>query len=248
MISRIYMLIKVFDKEEYADAFIQKGEMFCKTLGDFKKIEDDDVRGDAYEGVTDWHQPDQVTLTLSYKDNDGVEQSLPVEYLAGPVIFQNNGYDPLNLYCMYAVTIPEFKESYETEDERVRAVEKINAMLNERSTLSAELLSLGDFSVIVFKVENFITRVKEAAKSQNLAYWNGVVKYYDPDTFHGSFEGLEAVFRKRNIYAYQNEFRFAFGSHEPEGEKTIRVGSLSGIAFKVLTKEINHTVQIKLAE
>lgn len=124
MSSRIYMLIKVFDKEEYVDAFIQKGEMFCRTLGDFKKIIDDYVRGDAYEAVTDWHQPDQITLTFSYKDNDGVEHSFPAEGLGGPVVMQNNGYDFLNLYCMYAVKVPEFEESYETEDERVSVVEK----------------------------------------------------------------------------------------------------------------------------
>ncbi|MGZ8935548.1 MAG: hypothetical protein ACXW04_11685 [Methylobacter sp.] len=248
MSSRIYMLIKVFDKEEHADAFIQKGDMFCRTLGDFKKIEDDDVRGDSYEGVTDWHQPDQITLTISYKDNDGVEHSFPVEGLAGPVVMQNNGYDRLNLYCMYAVKVPEFEESYETEDERVRVVEKINAMLKERSTLSEEVLSLGEFSVVVYQVEDFINRVKQAAKSQSLACWNRVIKYYDPDTFHGNFKELEAVFRKRNIYAHQNEYRFAFGSHEPEGVKTISVGPLDGIAFKVPTKEINHKVQIRLVE
>ena len=248
MSSRIYMLIKVFDKEEYADAFIQKGEMFCRTLGGFKKIEDDDVRGDAYEGVTDWLQPDQITLTISYKDNDGVEHSFPAEGLAGPVVMQNNGYDRLNLYCMYAVKVPEFEESYETEDEKVRVVEKINTMLKERSTLSEEVLSLGEFSVVVYQVEDFIYRVKQAAKSQSLACWNGSIKYYDTDTFHGSFKELEAAFRKRNIYAHQNEYRFAFGSHEPEGVKTIRVGSLDGIAFKVPTKEINDKVQIKLVE
>jgi hypothetical protein len=31
MTTRIYMLIKVFNKEEYADAFIQKGELFCQA-------------------------------------------------------------------------------------------------------------------------------------------------------------------------------------------------------------------------
>jgi hypothetical protein len=104
------------------------------------------------------------------------------------------------------------------------------------------------FQWLFYQVEDFIYRVKQAAKSQSLACWNGVIKYYDPDTFHGSFKELEAVFRKRNIYAHQNEHRFAFGSHGPEGVKTIRVGSLDEIAFKVSTKEINHTVQIKLAE
>lgn len=248
MSSRIYMLIKIFDKEEYADAFIQKGEMFCRTLGDFKKIEDDSGRGDPYEGVTDWHQPDQISLTISYKDEDGVEHSLPIEGLAGPVVMGNTGYDRLNLYCMYVVKVPEFEESYETEEERVRIVEKINSMLKERSTLSEEVLSLGEFAVVVYQVEDFIDRVKQVAKSQNFACWNRTIEYYDPDTFHGSFKELEAVFRKRDIYAHQNEYRFAFGSHEPEDAKTVSVGSLNGIAFKVPTKEINDKVQIKLAE
>jgi len=248
MSSRIYLLIKVFDKEEYADAFIQKGEMFCRTLGEFKKIEDSGVRGDAYEGVTDWHQPDQISLTISYKDGDGVEHSLPIEGLAGPVVMQNTGYDRLNLYCTYAVKAPEFEESYETEEERIRIVEKINSMLKDFSTLSEEVLALGEFSVIVYQVEDFIDRVKQAVKSQNFACWNGAIKYYDPDIFHGSFKELEAVFRKRNIYAHQNEYSFAFGSHEPEGARTINVGSLNGIDFKISTKEINNKVQIKLAE
>lgn len=248
MISRIYMLIKVFTEEAHADAFIQKGEMFCRTLGDFKKIEDDGVRGDAYEGVTDWHQPDKITLTISYKDKDGVEHALPLKDLAGPVVIGNTGYDRLNLYCMYAVKAPEFEESFETEEERVCIVEKINAMLKEMSTLSDEVLSLGGFAVVVYQVKDFIDRVKEAAKAQKVACWNGLITYYDPDTFHGSFEETEAIFKKRKLYAHQNEYRFAFGSHEPESEKTFFVGSLDGIAIKVPTAEINARVQLKLAE
>ena len=246
--SRIYLLIKVFDKEEYADAFLNKGGMFCRTLGDFKRIEDDGVRGDAYEGVTHWHQPDQVTLTIAYKDKDGVEHTLPLKDLAGPVVVQNNGYERLNLYCMYAAKVQEFEESYDTEEERVRIVEKINSMLKEKSTLSDEMLSLGEFAVVVYQVEDFIDRVQKSATAQNLACWNGGVKYYDPASFHGSFKELEAVFSKRNIYAHQNEYRFVFGSHEPEGVKTINIGSLEGIAFKISTKEIKDKVQIKLSE
>ncbi len=104
MSSRIYLLIKVFDKEEHADAFIQKGAMYCNTLGYFKKYEDE-LRGDAYEGITDWHQPDQITLTISYKDNDGVDQTHIVTGLASPVTMGHHGFDSLNLYCMYAIKV-----------------------------------------------------------------------------------------------------------------------------------------------
>lgn len=248
MTTRVYLLIKVFDKEEYADAFIQKGELFCRPLGDFKLVDDDAVRGDPYEAVTDWHQPDQIKLIITFKDKDGIEKTFPIEKLAGPLIIQNNGYDRLNLYCMYAVKVQEFEESYETEEERVAIVDKINAMLKEKSTLSDEVLSLGEFAVVVYQVEDFIARVRKAAQENDFACWNGLIRYYDPNTFHGSFKELEAVFRKRKIYKHQNEYRFAFGSHKPEGVKFINLGSLEGIAVKVKTREINEKIKLKLAE
>jgi hypothetical protein len=248
MTSQIYMLIKVFDKEEYADAFIQKGELFCRTLGDFKNIDEEDRRGDRFEAVTDWHQPDQIKLTITYKDNDGVEKSFLIEKLAGPLTIQNNGYDRLNLYCMYAVKAQEFEESYETEEERIAIVHKINSMLKERSTLSDEVLLLGEFAVVVYQVEEFIGRVKKAAKDKNFACWNGLIGYYDPDTFHGSFKEHESIFRKRNVYEHQNEYRFAFGSHEAEGTKMMHIGSLDGIAIKIPTKDINEKIELKIIE
>jgi hypothetical protein len=247
-ILELYLLIKIFDKEEYADAFIKSGELFCRSLGDFKRIEDDGARGDVYEGVTGWHQPGRISLSISFKDKDGVERTLPIEKLAGPVVIQNIGYDRLNVYCMYAVTVPEFEEPYETEEERLRAVEKINAMLKEKSTLSDKALSLGEFAVVVCQVGNFLSRVNKAAAAKNFTCWNGAIEYYDPKTFHGTFGDFEALFRKRNTYEHQNEYRFAFGSHEPEGTKTIRVGSLEDIAFKIRTCEINEKLQLKLAD
>lgn len=248
MTKRIYLLIKFFDKEEYADAFIEKGELYCRTLGDFKKIDEEDGRGDKFEAVTDWHQPDQIKLTITYTDNDGVEKTIPIEKLAGPLTIQYNGYDRLNLYCMYAVEVPEFEESYEAEEERLAIVEKINRMLKEKSTLSDEVLSLGEFAVVVFQVEDFIGRVKKAAQEKHFACWNGLIRYYDPNTFHGSFQELESVFRKRNIYEHQHEYRFAFGSHEAEGVKVLHLGALDGIAVKAPTRDINGLIQLKVVE
>ena len=128
------------------------------------------------------------------------------------------------------------------------SLKKINLMLKERGTLSNEVLSFGKFAVVVYQVEKFIDKVKKVAKEKNLACWNGLISYYDPDEFHGSFKEIETVFRKRNIYEHQNEYRFAFGSHEPVGVKVLHLGSLEGIAIKVLTGEINDKMQLKLVE
>ncbi len=149
---------------------------------------------------------------------------------------------------MYAVKIPDFEESYETEEERVLAVEKINAMLKVRSTLSDEMMAMGKFAVVVYRVEDFIDKVEIAAHEREYACWKGAVKYFDPDTFHGSFKEIESVFMKRNVYSYQNEYRFVFGSHEPEGAKAIQVGALDSIAIKIPTNEFNEKFEMKLEE
>ena len=44
-------LIKTFDKEEYAQSFIQNGEMLFRHIRYFNQIEDNQVRGDSEEGL-----------------------------------------------------------------------------------------------------------------------------------------------------------------------------------------------------
>lgn len=248
MTQKIFLLIKVFDKEEHADAFIQKGEMFCKTIGQFKRIEGDAARGDQFEAPADWHQPDRISLTLSFKTPDGEEKSFPLEGLAGPVVTQRTAHDRLNVFCMYAVTVRDFEESYETEEERLRVVEKINSMLKVQATLGEEMLSLGEHAVLVFKVGDFIDKVVKAAKLEGYSSWRGLVDYFDPDIFHGSFGEIESVFKKRSGYSYQKEFRFVFDSSKPDGEKTLHVGPLDGMALKLKTGEINSKLELKLAK
>lgn len=248
MTKKIFLLIKVFDKEEHADAFIQKGEMFCKTIGQFKRIEGDVARGDQFEAPSDWFQPDGISLTLSSKTPDGDEKSFLIEGLAAPLVIQNTGHDHLNVFCMYAVTVPDFEESYKSEDERLRVVEKVNSMLKVHATLGDEMLSLGEHAVLVFKVADFIEKVRKTANSEGYSSWRGLVDYFDPATFNGSFGEIESVFKKRNNYAYQKEFRFVFKSSKPDGPKTLHVGSLDSIAFKLKTGDINSKLELKLAE
>ncbi|WP_342616960.1 hypothetical protein [Rhodoferax sp. GW822-FHT02A01] len=245
--ATIFLLIKVFDKEEYADAFIQTGEMFCKTIGQFKRIEGDVARGDKFEALSDWHQPDRVSLTLSFKSPNGEEKSFPIG-LAGPLAIQSNAHDHLNAFCMYAVSVPDFEGSYETEEERLHLVKKFNSMLKVSATLGDEMLALGEHAVLIYNVAEFIDRVIKAAKSEGYSSWKGLVEYFDPDIFHGSFEGVESVFRKRSVYSYQREFRFVFTSDRPDGEKTLHAGPLEGMALKLKTGEINGKLELKLAE
>ncbi|TRO27448.1 hypothetical protein EQ831_23605 [Pseudomonas sp. ALS1279] len=248
MARKIVLLVKVFDKEEYADAFIATGEMFCKTIGQFKRIEGDAARGDQFEAPWGWHQPDGISLRISYKTSGGEEKSFPIDDLAGPLVMQRAALDHLNAFCMYAVTIPDFEETYETEEERMRVVEKVNSMLKGHAKINEEMLSLGEHAVVIFEVENFIDKVSKAAKSEGYSIWGKLVDYFDPDSFDGSFGEIESLFKKRNIYSYQKEFRFVFDSGKPGVATTLHAGHLGKISFKVKTSEINSKFELKLAE
>lgn len=246
MKKRVLCLIKIFDNEAYADAFINHGEMFCRTLTGFKNIDDEVFRGDRFEGVTDWFQSKNVSMNVSYKDNHGVKYSFPVDDLVGPVVLQSSHLSRLNAYCMYAMISPEYCESYETEQERVHAINKINKLLNDNVSLSDEVIKLGGFAVVVYRVGDFILKVKNMSDASGFSMWNGLVNYYNPDSFHGSFDGIKAVFNKRSIYEHQSEYRFVFDIKQNANDKLFSIGSLNGLAFKIPTNRINDALKLEV--
>jgi hypothetical protein len=247
MVPRIYLLIKIFDKREYADAFINQGEMFCRALGSFKRSEDSDFRGDIHEGITDWHQPDKIKLTISYKDKDGVEQVV-TPTLAGPVITGHSGFDHLKLFCMYSISIENAEANYETEAERIELVRDINNRLKIQSTLNEKAVALGEFAVVIHNVNEFINKVNAMAQALNARCFKGLIEYYDPKSFSGNFEGIEAVFRKRKTYAHQNEYRFAFDIAEKDDDAKIHIGPLTNLALMLPTNDINSKLVVRFEE
>ena len=62
----IFFLMKIFEKEEYANDFL-KGKMFANPLSYFKEMEDEDGRGDEYEGIIMPHL-DGLIMTLRSKN------------------------------------------------------------------------------------------------------------------------------------------------------------------------------------
>lgn len=247
MAKEVGLLIKFFDNEEYADKFIRTGEMYCQTMGFFRRIEGDAARGDKYEGASGWYQPDGLSVAITCRTSEGEEKSIELEGLAGPLVMQRTNIDNLNGYCMYAVTIPEFSEPYETDIELRLAIKKVNAVLEKCVTLDEEMSSFGEHAVVIYRVSDFLERVFKAAEKDGYNSWRGLVDYFDPNTFHGEFNGVEAFFKKRNVYAYQKEFRFIFESEKPQGAKTLRIGPLDGIARKLPAKKINECLKLEVA-
>jgi hypothetical protein len=250
MSKKIYCLIKAYDSEEHAKAFINTGEMHCRTLKKFKEIEDDNDRRDEFEGTSHWFQAKDIKMSFTVRNgNDEVLNTVDIGEpdLAGPTVFQPTIFDGFNLFCMYAVVIEDFEESYSTEDEKKPLKEKINRSIADQIRIDSRYQNFGDYAVVICNVERFIEAVESHAKNNNMKICHRLVEYFDPETFTGSFKGVEAIFRKRKTYKYQNEFRFAFNANnETHGPITLNVGPLNEFGFIGPLKDIIERLKIEI--
>ena len=68
----------------------------------------------------------------------------------------------------------------------------------------------------------------------------GLVEYYDPETFHGSFEDVQALFRKQQRDSYQREFRFVINAGlRGDLPLWLDVGPISDITLRLDASELN---------
>lgn len=230
MVSRtIFFFVKVFDKQEYADDFI-KGNLFSNRLSFFRKYEEDESanRGDKHEGVVSWNQPDQMQLEINGR---------VITDLAGPVMIQMNWHDHLNIFCIYAAHSGKFDSISE---------ETIDAF-KEQISIPDDCQKLGKYAVIVTNVSKFIERVKTAVRSENYGLNAGLVQYYDPSSFNGYFSEVESIFRKRDEYKHQKEYRFSFDTGTAgDSPLILNIGDISDITMQIKVSDINKQLEINL--
>ncbi len=99
---------------------------------------------------------------------------------------------------------------------------------------------------MIHDVGTFVNKVRSTAREKGIPCQSRLVEYYDPDTFHGDFDGMKAAFNKRSTYEHQNEYRFCFQVDGPSGPQKIHVGSLAGMAVKMLTKDLKSTLRLQM--
>ncbi|NOV28783.1 hypothetical protein [Methylomonas sp. ZR1] len=242
----IYCLVKVFkdSDEAYADAFLNNGEMYCQALRNFKAIEGNEVRGDRYEGLILFLQPKDCIISLKLPQNiEGLpddEITITEADLAAPTAVQTTEYDYYKIYCMYAIAIDDFRFEYSTEEERVSLQKEINYRISEQIKIEEKISSeLGNIAIVITNVRKFIDRVKEHCDKE---MHHGLVGYFNDEATSTKFQGVESIFRKRKLYAYQNEYRFAFFATDELNSETFHVGDLKDIAYKTTVDELKKSI------
>ena len=223
--STTFLLVKFFKNEEYATEFVN-GNVFCNTLGTFKKIEaaDDCGRADRDEGTTAWLQPGQVDLVLNDVDISGD--------LAGPSQVQMHWLDDVHLFCMHACHSGNLDLSTLTNAN----IEDLRSEL----IIPTSCLTLGKHAVVVCDVPSFVEKIRVAAEAEKYKMVRGLVRYYDPESFHGEFNQAESMFRKQERYRHQREFRFAINTGS-SGDSPLRlhIGDISDITVRLYANELN---------
>ncbi len=231
MSKTIFFLAKIFDNEGYAEDFIS-GNIFANRLSYFRELEEAESgnRSDKHEGTVSWYQPDQIKIELNGRVLSG---------LAAPASIQMHWHNHLNVFCIYAAHSGEFEKiSEETLD-----------VFKKQLQISEECLKLGECAVLVANVPQFIDRIKKAVMSNNYEMTAGLVEYYDPNTFHGTFSETESIFRKQKEYKHQKEYRFAFDTGlEGDDPLILNIGDISDIAVKCKVSDVNNCLDVKLLE
>lgn len=243
--NRIFFLVKVVSKEEYADSFI-RGHILLNTLGHFKEMEIHDGRGDPHEGVTHWIQPPDVkSLNIEIPGQDKI--SIGKEDLASPIVMGFDWINKINVLCMYAVGVFNIDSHKNNEflcEDDIKS-------LNEKPSLDPRCLDFGPWAVIV-PVRKFTERMKAVLCEKDLHWYSNLVDYYDEKTFSGSFNLHEVPFKKHKFYEYQREFRYCIVpkniENHQESRMFLEIGDISSFAIKMPTSKLMNAFKWSIAK
>ena len=200
-----------FGANQHIEQFAQD-LLYMNTLKQFVEIETSSLRRDSYEGTSHLWRGDGAILSVEV---DG--QFVPVGELQGPLRYQPDALQNVNVFCMYAL-----RESAS------------DTFVDPRN------FAFGDTFAILKDFDEFMKRVKAAVPAgQELRY--DLVKYIDAD----SYKGPVGIFKKLSDFSYQSEFRIALlpgtGAALP-----FDVGNLSDVVILGPLSELNDRLRVQV--
>ena len=228
----IFFLARFFEKERHATDFMN-GQLRANKLSYYKKLEEGqkDGRRDKYEGMIAWGQPGRVRIEINGHDMSSD--------LAGPVSLSSDRIDEFNIICLYAACIRNCGQELPQDLEEIR----------HHSLIPTECEKFGKYAVVITNGPEFLNRVENAAKSNSYQEAHGLVKYYDPSTYSGSFLGIRGAFMKQERYRCESEYRIVLETRiVGNGVICLNIGDIRDIAIRSTIDEINRTLEISHIE
>lgn len=248
------MLIKVFDKEEYADSFIEKGEMKFTSTTKFWEYPDENHRRDKNEGLI----RDKIKIP---KEHSNSKISFPGMY---GKVYEINGLinaikEEMKSKTGEDVTVSdhgdlEVQIDYYTKS-FIYSTFILDSNFVSNINLFQTLSSLGDYCVL-FNGEILIKELKNLIENKCVYFEHGPVIYVNDEYFD---KEIISSFHKHEMYKNQNEYRITFLPKEDHRELEyvfVSLGNITPIArkftieqfmdlMKVATQKVIHELRKK---
>ncbi len=158
------------------------------------------------------------------------------QHFASSIKMKLSYFDHLNLLCMYGVRLNDLEFTPENTD-----------AIRKRVSFSEKFLDFGSHVVVITHVTKFLNRVVMAAIRKGYGLEFDFVKYYDPEIGTRLIpQSIETIFAKRNVFAWQEEFRLVFNTFtQGNNPIVLDIGRIDDIAFLGKTSEmINPSITI----
>lgn len=237
MAIKVYALVRFFKTEAHRETFL-RGDLYMNRLKYFKIYEEEDPCniGDRHEGTSGWFQPDEVRFKIT---NNVTGEEHILKDFAGPIVMGMNHHNDYHVYCMSAL--------YTETEARFESLEAAKACI----MLDVETGDLGNYCTIV-DASPFMARLDKALRgeqTEGCGHGRGMVEYFDPKTFSGSFDGDLAIFRKKNCFSHQKEFRvFVYDGTTGDDPKVFSIGDLSDIALNCHKSDLNVLISAEMSK
>ena len=228
----IYALIKLVDKESYAQDLIN-GNVRLSTLRSFKEYQDEngEMRGDPCEGIIRWLQPEKISV----KQGDLDIQTTEIE---SPVFEHADALLDSHCFCIYAMNSGNFEK---VSEENLKE-------FPETLQLHRDSFGLGNYVVLIHNVREFQSRIISALEDNQSGADMSLVNYFDETEHHERLDPQFDGFHKRSQFSHQNEYRILTNElQQIEGEpKVLNIGDLSDIATITTPTELNAKLNVSL--
>lgn len=153
----IKMFLK-FGKEEHIQDLLENGTIFMNSIQYFRKFEDNGLRGDNFEGITELKNYPSGEFEIKSLNHKGKYISLQVRESYEEVL--GNIY---SLYAISSLTVPN----------------PIGFKIDKKNK------EFGTHCLLVKNNPEFLIRIEKRLNEMNLKFRHGFVDYYDKDKKNG---------------------------------------------------------------
>ncbi len=194
-------------EKPYMERLFYGGEIYFNTLEYFKKSSQNKM-----------YDPNEGAVKIIQGKNLNIKTPNDVIIFDKCQLYVHDNNLKGNLYCMFGLETKTLKPT------------KIFRKLN----LNLEDIDWGDTVVYIYNTCEFLNRVENSFKENNIEFKLSPVDYYDDKIYEGNLD----IFKKSIRFKNQNEIRYWIPNPENKAFK-ISIGNISDISILLSKSEIS---------